>query len=453
MSRSGYERYRRPLWQRYGYKPDQVKDITQALREKHRLITYNRSDCQYLSEEQHGDAPGVLAAIGANVIALKAAIAAADPAIKGRVFDSSKVSAHHAIIPTETTVNMASLTEPEQRIYAMIAERYALQFLEPRSYCQTKVEVAIGDAVFTATASVTTAPGWTAIGAVESEEADGADAKSEDVELTADLSALMAGDTGICENAVAQEKETRPPPLYTINTLLLKLTRVADEVKNPKMREILIARDAGKEGEHGGIGTPATRDTMIKTLFERGFLAEKGKAVIATPLGMSFYDALPDTARFPDMTAMWQVQQEAVASGEMSLDTFVSGIEGFVAKEIATVHERGLTIKSDAPPCPLCARPLRRIKGQKGIFWSCTGREDGCTFTADDKGGKPVTRKAAAGVLSDVHTCPACAAPLVRRPSAKHKGRFWWSCSGYPGCKQTFLDRNNAPAFETERSS
>ncbi|MGI4940829.1 MAG: DNA topoisomerase [Janthinobacterium lividum] len=435
--------------QRYGLKPGHVKDITQALREKHRLITYNRSDCQYLSDEQHGDAAAVLASIAANISELGPTLKLANPSFKGRAFDSSKVSAHHAIIPTETRADLSVLSKPERLIYAMIAKRYALQFLRPREYRQTKIEIAVEGSIFTATASVTTSPGWTEAGVEESEALD--DANGEDAELTIDLALLKAGHAGVCQNAAAEEKQTKPRPLYTMATLLKKLTRVADEVKNPELRKILVGRDKGKEGEAGGIGTPATRDTMIKTLFDRGFMAEKGKAIVATSLGDSFYDALPDAARYPDMTALWHVEQEAVASGEMALDAFVTGIERFVDREIASVRARGLNITTTAPPCPLCKRPLRRIKGKKGIFWSCTGREDGCTFTADDKGGKPSPRKSA-GVRSDIHTCPACAAPLVRRPSAKHKGKFWWSCSGYPSCKHTFLDRNNAPAFETGRS-
>src|SRR5215469_2449164 len=126
---------------KFGYKPDQVKDITQSLRERHRLITYNRSDCEYLSDEQHADAPGVLAAIAKTTPMLAPASAAANPAIKGRAFNSSKVSAHHAIIPTQATADLARLSIGERKIYTLIARAYVAQFWPTHQYDQTDVLV------------------------------------------------------------------------------------------------------------------------------------------------------------------------------------------------------------------------------------------------------------------------------------------------------------------------
>ncbi len=101
----------------FGLLPDQVKKITQTLREKHRLITYNRSDCQYLSDEQHADGSTVIDVVSANLPGLNLYAAMTDPAIKSRAFNSSKVSAHHAIVPTQSKVDSASLTDDERRVY------------------------------------------------------------------------------------------------------------------------------------------------------------------------------------------------------------------------------------------------------------------------------------------------------------------------------------------------
>lgn len=145
---------------KFGFKPDQVKDITQALREKHKLITYNRSDCEYLSEEQHGDAPGVLAAIAQTAPMLAAAAQRANPTIKSRAFNSSKVSAHHAIIPTESTADLSKLTDAEQKIYLLIARAYVAQFWPKHLYDQTDVLAQVGDHRFGVRSNVTTSPGW-----------------------------------------------------------------------------------------------------------------------------------------------------------------------------------------------------------------------------------------------------------------------------------------------------
>src|SRR5258708_35161804 len=128
---------------KFGFKPDQVKNITQSLREKHRLITYNRSDCEYLSDEQHADAPGVLAAIAQTAPMLAPASAAANPTFKSRAFNSSKVSAHHAIIPTDATADLATLSAAERKIYVLIARAYVAQFSPTHQYDQTNVLIGV----------------------------------------------------------------------------------------------------------------------------------------------------------------------------------------------------------------------------------------------------------------------------------------------------------------------
>src|SRR5699024_8748543 len=145
---------------KWGYKPTEVDAITQNLREKHQLITYNRSDCQYLSDEQFESAPLVLDAIAATAEGMQAEIAQTDSKIKGRVFNSSKVSAHHAIVPTETVGDFNALSEQEKNIYLMIARAYVAQFYPDRAYDETKIIVGVGVDKFGLTSNIETAEGW-----------------------------------------------------------------------------------------------------------------------------------------------------------------------------------------------------------------------------------------------------------------------------------------------------
>lgn len=429
---------------KFGFKPDKVKNITQSLREKHKLITYNRSDCEYLSEEQHSDAKGVLSAISETAETFAAVIQRADSSIKSRAFNSSKVSAHHAIIPTEATAKWSTLSDEEQKIYMLIARAYIAQFWPNRQYDQTEIILEVEGHRFCIRAEITTSIGWLLLFKNDAGNEDLEKSEENENDLNIDVRNLKNNDSGTCIDARALKMETKPQPLYTMATLLTDLTRVAKYIHDDRLRKLLQEKDKDKEGEHGGIGTPATRDSIITTLFDRDYLVEQGKNIISTPASEEFYDALPDQAKFPDMTALWHEQQKVIQKGERDTESFVRELMEYVTLEVDNVKQNGIGIKIDAPPCPQCKKPLRRIKGNKGYFWGCTGYEDGCKFSCEDKAGKPSPKEAAK--ISALHKCMSCSKGLSRRPGKK-KNTFWWGCSGYPNCKQTYPDLKGKPDY------
>ncbi|GHS92707.1 hypothetical protein FACS1894139_04510 [Planctomycetales bacterium] len=225
----------------YKMKPREVKSITQDLREKHHLITYNRSDCQYLSEEQHADAPEVLAAISATNPDLAGAVAGADAKIKGRVFDSAKITAHHAIIPTISTANFNNLSTDEQKIYALIARAYVAQFYPPYRYEQTTVELDVGDRNFRCVTHVPVAAGWKSLFTeTDSDAKEKDDEANDDGDCNLSLKELRDGQAGQCISAAATKSETQPKRLYAMATLLTDLTKVAQYIKDERIRKLLI---------------------------------------------------------------------------------------------------------------------------------------------------------------------------------------------------------------------
>ncbi len=369
-------------------KPHEVKAITQTLREKHRLITYNRSDCEYLSEEQHEDAPAVLAAVAKTAPLLGIAAGRAEPALRSRAFNSSKVSAHHAIIPTDAMADFAALTDDEQNIYLLIARAYIAQFWPKHRSDLTEVLVEVAGHRFATTSAVTTALGWKGL---YKNDAGNEALRDSAADTHEDLRILAAARTGACLSAIAERAQTRPPALYTMPSLLSDLTSVAKYIRDNRLRRVLVEKDSSKEGEHGGIGTPATRDAIIKTLFDRGYLAEQGQSIIATPAGAELYDALPDAAKYPDMTAIWHEQQKAISAGAYDMRSFIRQLVEHIAEEIAAIKQNGVKMQVSAPSCPSCGEPLRRIgkKDKKGFFWGCSGFADGCAFTCGDKAGQP----------------------------------------------------------------
>ncbi|KGR62631.1 conjugal transfer protein TraE [Xanthomonas vasicola] len=434
---------------KFGFKPDQVKDITQSLREKHKLITYNRSDSEYLSDEQHADAPAVLAAIAQTAPMLAVVAQRGDPAVKSRAFNSAKVSAHHAIVPTEATADLANLSDAEQKIYLLIARAYVAQFWPKHLYDQTDVMVEVAGHRFGVRSNITTSLGWKVL---YKNDAGNEDLEGDAEAIEQDIRNLRDGQVGTCTDAKADREETKPLPLYTMATLLTDLTRVAKYIRDDRLRKILIEKDKGKQGEHGGIGTPATRDSMIATLFERGYLVEKGKNIVSTPTGDELYDALPDQAKYPDMTALWHEQQKAIQAGERDTLSFVNELMEYISGEVANIKQNGLSMKIDTHPCPTCGKALRRIKkkDKNEFFWGCVGfADESCKYACEDKAGKPVPR--VAPKVSELHKCMGCGHGLSRRPGRK-RGAFWWGCSNFPTCKQTYPDLKGRPDYSKGRS-
>lgn len=424
--------------QKFNLSPNEVKKITQNLRETYRLITYNRSDCQYLNDEHHADAPDTLNIIKQNIPEYADITNQADSSLKSRAFDSDKVSAHHAIIPTQATVNLSNLSNDEKNVYMLIAKAYIAQFYPKHEFDEVELTIETNTRIFKCSRDVSTNRGWLVL----------YDNNDNNEPLDVDLREITKNDTGSCISSTCTSCETKPRPLYTMATLLNDLTKVAKYVKDPKLKKVLIEKDKNKAEEHGGIGTPATRDEILKNLFDKGYLIQKGKTVTSTQIGQEFYDNLPDQAKYPDMTALWHEQQQFVVKGELDSISFVKGVMNYITTEINRVQENGIELSIKKIACPNCGRPLRRMKGKYGFFWGCTGFEQGCSFSCKDKGGIPVLTKRKPEVSSK-YLCPDCGGGLVRR-SGKVKGSFFWGCSNYPKCKKFYQDKNGQPNLVLE---
>lgn len=433
---------------KFGFSPDKTLKITQALRENHRLITYNRSDCEYLSDEQHDDAPSVLSAIAQTAPVLSKAAQAGSPTIKSRAFNSKHVSAHHAIIPTENTTDLDKLSDDESSLYLLIARAYIAQFFPKHAYRETVIDLEVAGYAFRTTSRVTTRDGWKRLYA---RDTDNDEVHKNEADTSDNLEWVNADTALVCKGATSEKKKTKPPALYTMSTLLKDLARVAKYVTDPRIKSLLLAKDEEKRGEHGGIGTPATRSAIIDQLMKRGFIAEQGKKVVSTDMGREFHDLLPESATAPDMTALWHEQQEHIKSGEMDMENFVRGVAAHVAQEVERIKAQGVKIEAaSGPACPECGDGvLTRRPGKSGFFWGCS-RYPSCTASRPDNRGKPKL-KVEKPKLSE-YKCEACGSALIRRKGKRQKaGRqssYFWGCSNYPKCTQTYRDSSNKPKYE-----
>lgn len=377
-------------------------EITQQLREKYKAITYNRSDCSYLSDEQFSEAPQVLDALKSRPEYADMHI---DASRKSKAFDSGKVTAHTAIIPTANVPELSALTEPERQVYEAIAQFYLAQFLPNKCYREASVSLLVEGENFTARARQTTDAGFTAFlrGEEPTENTEEAPESSFDA-----LQALRTGERGSCDTVTVNEKKTTPPPLFTEATLLAALVRVADFVENPQIKALLKAKDKDKKDEHGGIGTPATRAEMLEKLKAREYIRlEKGK-LIPTDTGVAFFKALPETATLPDMTALWSELQAAIEKGDKTVDEFIALLMAQLRQQVQNVSvgeirgEEKSSGQSDRleVPCPNCGKVI----ASRPKLVACTGCEfkiwrDFIGKTLTDNQIETLLRKGKTGVI------------------------------------------------------
>ena len=292
---------------KFGYEPSQTLAITQRLRDEHNAITYNRSDCQYLSEEQYKEAPATVAQVMENLksdpagsVFTKLPI---DTRLHSRAFDDKNITAHTAIIPQRRRFDPAKLSEEERNVYLAIVKYYMAQFLEPAQKERTTLEVKTENGTLRAASTRVTSPGYLKLIKPEKRKDAGGEEGAEDgengsgaaEEAESQLSSITPGVyEGSCAKAFFEAKETKAPPRYTKASLNEDMTRIAKYVTDPEAKRLLLAKDKDKKGENGSIGTSATRSGIIDTLEERGYIETRGKQIRSTQLGRELFRPLPE---------------------------------------------------------------------------------------------------------------------------------------------------------------
>lgn len=373
---------------KFGYSPQQVLDITQSLRENHKAITYNRSDCQYLSEEHYKEAPVTMKAVIMNIRYKPKSL---DMNLKSKCFDSSKISAHFAIIPTNQKVNLDKLSEAEKNVYLAICKYYIAQFMPKAKKEQTNLSVELGNGeAIKAVSTVIIEQGYRSI--FNEAEKDKASNLSK---IPEGIYSEKITDTDIAE------KETKPPSRYTKASLNEDMTCISKYVKDPKIKQLLLSKDEGKEGERGSIGTSATRSGIIESLVKRGFLREDGKKVISTALGRELYRILPDEIKKADMTAEWWSIQEEIQNGTVNYNKLIDSVYDTIKHIVANVdnypvvNSSIIAIKKKGGAvigkCPRCGGDI--IETKTGFCCSNWKEPTNCKFNIWKKSKSPLFAK------------------------------------------------------------
>ena len=324
-----------------GLSPGETLATVQTLYEK-KYVTYPRSDCNYIPASQKDDAQRILVML--QNYGLPAAITA-NPTLMSKAFNDSKVTAHHAIIPTG--VEPRDLTDNELKMYQLIAEYYCYQFYEPYRYKKVLFTIKAADCLFKGSGTLPIKLGFMQI--------YGEKEKPED---NAVLPTLKAGDR-ITADYTIDQKKTTPPKRFTEGTLLAAMANIwryvaPDNPNREKLKEVK------------GIGTPATRDQIIAKLEATNgkghklepYITKKGKSkeLVPTPMGCALIDTIDPTLTYPDTTAVMEYELSNIASSKTSRDDYITTVIALVNRNVT--HSE--TVPYPAPPgkkvfaCPIC---------------------------------------------------------------------------------------------------
>ena len=379
---------------KYDLSPAKTLEICQNLYEQG-ILTYPRSDCEFLPDAHHDDAENIFA-----VIEKLSSIKVPETVDKGRstpVFNSKKVEEHHAIIPSASCKLSKLLEGDEALIFELVAKRYISFFMPDYEFLQVNINADIDGELFSASGRQILNEGWKS---VEKDSQDKDDEKENDEENnSAPLPQTSEGENGSCHAINLLEKKTKAPARFTEATLLKAMNEVYRYVLNAEIKKILKETD--------GIGTAATQAGIIKELIDGGMLIKKGKNLISSPAARSLIHALPENITLPDLTAIWETYFRKVKDSEMSIDEVINYIQETIRDIIASAQpitvqslDNGTSKKSDSKKspkkssvkCPRCGAPMFLRNGKNGAFWGCSNYPD-CKMTANDNNGKPVFRK------------------------------------------------------------
>lgn len=348
----------------FGFTAKQTLEYTQSLYEK-KLVTYPRTDSQYLSDDMEGTAKNVIEAIFNSLLFEQNIMF--NPDIK-RILNSKKVTDHHAIIPTMEIIkqDLKAIPESEMKILSLCANRLLCAIGEKHIYNSTKAEITCNNTVFKVSGKEVWKNGWKEFEDFFKNSYKTTEDKS-DTEEEKKLPELREGMTIAVEQTRVSEHFTQPPKHYTEDSLLSAMERAG-------------AEDMGDEVERKGLDTPATRADIIEKLVKDGFVKREKKQMIPTEDGMKLITILPDVVKSPKLTADWENELTLVSKGEVAAEQFMSGIEAMVSDLVKTYHSvsdeqkamfgAGRGGQEVLGKCPKCGADV--VKGKFGAY--CTGK-------------------------------------------------------------------------------
>ena len=335
---------------RFGFSAKETLNIMQRLYENHKVLTYPRTDSRYIGKDVAETLKERLKACSVGPYRKTAGkLINQTLRINKSFVDDSKVSDHHAIIPTEQYVQLEHMTSDERKIYDLVVRRFIAVLYPPCEYEQTTLKAGCAGEVFTAKGKIMKQPGWQEAYDEFQEESGEEDIREQS------LPEIKEGSQIIISRAKVNEGQTKPPAYYNEATLLTAM-------------------------EKGGLGTVATRADIIDKLFNTFLMEKKDKDIHVTSKGRQLLQLVPDDLKTPELTASWEKKLLDISEGRLAKDRFIQDIRGYTEEIVSEIRTADGTFRHENltnTKCPQCGKRMLSVKGKNSRMLVCQDRECG----------------------------------------------------------------------------
>ena len=376
---------------RFGYTAQETLSIAQSLYEKHKFITYPRTDSRYLTTDMKPQIPQLLkkiASVYPESVPFIQQIAAKKLLLDKRIINDAKVSDHHAIIVTNNIhqYQPQKLTLRENNVLKLIMIRMIVALSGKKVFDETKLEITLDNQkdIFKATGRIIIDEGWTLVertlsakpaAAQDETKTDEKDDKEDDQQI---LTGIALNQRVHLDKIDIQEKKTTPPKPYTEATLLTAMEKASREIDDKSLKESMKGK---------GLGTPATRAGIIEKLITVGYVERRKKNLHPTQQGIMFIQLVPESIRQVEMTAQWELQLQEICDGKGNPEQFMKEIRQYVTQTVAenssmeqvqAVSRKG-TLRRVVGKCPKCGQNV--IESDKSFYCDGFRMEHKCNFS------------------------------------------------------------------------
>ena len=337
-----------------GFPAKKTLQVLQVLYERHKYVTYPRTDSRHITPDIIPTLPARFKALATTPLANVANQYLKHPPNPGkRLVDAAKVSDHHALIPTEERVDVNRLSSDERSIWTMIVRRFLAVLAQPYEYESTKLMVNVEGEEFVARGTRVLELGWRKI--------DGQYAgDSDDTDPIQNLSAIKKGDTYNVVKAAAKQNFTKPPARYTEATLLSAMENPGKFIDDDELKKSI---------SKGGLGTPATRAEIIEKLISNYYIERRGKELHPTSRGLELLELVPELLQSPELTARWEQRLVRIEKGSERAADFSRDIRKNAVDIVQEVKSSTAEYKprdAKGSPCPLCGKLMMTVHDSKG---------------------------------------------------------------------------------------